>query len=246
MGVDPPSPQMTFLLVMLHAGTMGAVLVYFWPRWESRLLDADAAARRRTVLALLWATAATGAVGLLLQRVIERVLLKGQPSHEIESLFSNLRLMAAGLFAAGCLILAAAARSLDKSRDENLAAKSALWIGAVQGLCLPFRGFSRSGATISTALLNRVPRGLSEDFSFALAVILTPPVILKEAHRLSRASSGSYPFAQGVVGMAFSFIAGYLALKLLSRWLEGGKWRYFGWYCIAASAGVLAARRFLP
>ena len=36
-GLDPTSPEMTFLLVMLHTGTMIAVLVYFWPRWSKLL-----------------------------------------------------------------------------------------------------------------------------------------------------------------------------------------------------------------
>ena len=34
MGLDPSSPEMTFLLVMLHTGTMFAVLVYYWRRWQ--------------------------------------------------------------------------------------------------------------------------------------------------------------------------------------------------------------------
>ena len=33
MGLDPSSPEMTFLLVMLHTGTMFAVIVYFWNSW---------------------------------------------------------------------------------------------------------------------------------------------------------------------------------------------------------------------
>jgi len=36
MGLDPTTPAMTFLLVMLHTGTMLAVLVYFAPRWWAR------------------------------------------------------------------------------------------------------------------------------------------------------------------------------------------------------------------
>ncbi|HKF59673.1 MAG TPA: undecaprenyl-diphosphate phosphatase, partial [Blastocatellia bacterium] len=32
MGLDPGSPEMSFLLVMLHTGTMFAVLIYFWSR----------------------------------------------------------------------------------------------------------------------------------------------------------------------------------------------------------------------
>src|SRR5271163_4392462 len=34
MGIDPSRPEQVFLLVMLHTGTMFAVLVYFWPRWR--------------------------------------------------------------------------------------------------------------------------------------------------------------------------------------------------------------------
>ena len=53
----------------------------------------------------------------------------------------------------------------------------AIWIGIVQGLCLPFRGFSRSGATISTGLLRGLQYEALEEFSFALAVVLTPAAI---------------------------------------------------------------------
>ena len=34
MGLDPSSPPMTLLLVMLHTGTMFAVIVYFWHKWR--------------------------------------------------------------------------------------------------------------------------------------------------------------------------------------------------------------------
>jgi len=39
--------------------------------------------------------------------------------------------------------------------------------------------------------------------------------------------------------MVFSFIAGLLALKLLSRLLEGGRWKFFGFYCLIAAAAVM-------
>ncbi|HTR41495.1 MAG TPA: undecaprenyl-diphosphate phosphatase, partial [Pseudomonadales bacterium] len=46
-------------------------------------------------------------------------------------------------------------------------------------------------------------------------------------------------FLPSLIGMVFSFAAGLLALKWLSRWLESGKWMYFGVYCIAAAGGIL-------
>jgi undecaprenyl-diphosphatase len=46
-------------------------------------------------------------------------------------------------------------------------------------------------------------------------------------------------FLPGLIGMVLSFIAGLLALKWLSGWLEGGRWKYFGYYCLVAAAAVL-------
>src|SRR5215468_5613669 len=81
MGRDPSSPEMTFLLVMLHTGTMFAVLVYFWPRWR-KLLAADRAGptnRLHLPLMVVLATAVTGVVGLgllfLIQNVVQERLL---------------------------------------------------------------------------------------------------------------------------------------------------------------------------
>ena len=120
----------------------------------------------------------------------------------------------------------------------------AAWIGAIQGLCLPFRGFSRSGATISAGLLLGVAKTSAEEFSFALAVIITPLAIGREVLRLIKKhhEAGfevtSSLFAPGLLGMVFAFLAGLLALKWLSRWLEGGRWYLFGVYCLVA-AGVV-------
>ena len=63
---------------------------------------------------------------------------------------------------------------------------------------------------------------------------------LIKAHALSGQGSALHLFVPGLVGMVFSFVAGLLALKWLSRWLEGGRWKFFGYYCLVAAAGVLA------
>jgi len=143
------------------------------------------------------------------------------------------------------LIIYAGLREEKAPRHSEIQPPHAVWIGLVQGLCLPFRGFSRSGSTISTGLLLGLPRQKLEEFSFALAVVLTPPVLAKEAlrllkaHALSGNNSGLHLFVPGLVGMMLSFVAGLLALKWLTRWLEGGRWKFFGYYCLVAAAGVL-------
>lgn len=245
MGLDPTSPDMTLLLVMLHTGTMFAVIVYFWRSWRETYF-ASGRALRQNGLRIALATIATGVVGLALVQGINHVFAAGEPSFEIEHLFGNTRLMAASLTAAGALIILSSRRAATATRE--LGARSALWIGAVQGLCLPFRGLSRSGATISSAMLLGVARRRAEEFSFALAVVLTPAVVVKEGHRFYQAHAGVADGAgmlpllgPSLLGMGLSFVAGLVALKWLSQWLEQGRWYLFGVYCLVAALVVLVA-----
>jgi undecaprenyl-diphosphatase len=241
MGLDPSSPEMTFVLVMLHTGTMFAVIVYFWSAWRDHYFSSVPAFRNVAVNVVI-ATVLTAIVGLALQLVIEKVFLKGAAKAEVEVLFSNLALIAGALLAAGLLIIYSGLREEKNKRRGDISASQACWIGAVQGLCLPFRGFSRSGATISTGLLLGIGKRRMEEFSFALAVVLTPPVILRSLWRLFKERSGTgqssnlvHAAFPGLFGMVCSFVAGWLALRLLSRWLESGRWKFFGYYCLGAA-----------
>ena len=251
MGIDPTTPEMTLLLVMLHTGTMFAVIAYFWRSWREHYF-ASASQFWQFAKWVTVATAFTGVIGLALMFFIERVIMGGSAHAQIENLFGNTTVIAAGLAAVGVMIILSAQRQTpDMSRRLGL--RESVWIGAVQGLCLPFRGFSRSGATISTGLFFGLDKTRVEEFSFALAVVLTPAVIVKEGYRLWVAQQATLASTGGLfanvwpslVGMCFSFLAGLVALKWLSRWLEHGRWHLFGYYCLAASAAVLIAGRLL-
>ncbi|MGH9414757.1 MAG: undecaprenyl-diphosphate phosphatase [Terriglobales bacterium] len=282
MGMNPAAPAMTLLLVMLHTGTMIAVIVFFWRRWRGSFFRSMADCKQ-FVVALIAATVLTGIVGGGIIEFIEKVLMRQQPHAWVEQLFSRLDLISAALFAVGILIVIAGLVENRRARSQaNGAAATPLvpdvgvapgaragvatsvlpecgvaatacatamtpsqysWIGAIQGLAIPFRGFSRSGATISTGLLLRVRRRTVEDFSFALAVVLTPPADAREIWRLYQAQHHQLAAvlpaaAPSLLGMLFAFLAGLLALKWLSRWLESGRWHWFGIYCLAAATAV--------
>jgi undecaprenyl-diphosphatase len=250
MGIDPTAPEMTLLLVMLHTGTMLAVIVYFWNSWQGRYFSSIG--RFTTFMKeVVVATALTGVVGLVLLLLIERVVL-GSPRAEVEQIFGNPSIIATGLAAVGVMIIFSSRQPAAANQPSLVGLWGAVWIGAVQGLCLPFRGFSRSGATISTGLLLGLNKERVEEFSFALAVILTPAVIAREGYRLLKAQAGSLAAGRSVlellvpslVGMAFSFAAGLLALRWLSRWLEVGRWHVFGYYCLFAATMVFVANHF--
>jgi undecaprenyl-diphosphatase len=256
MGLDPSSPQMTLLLVLLHTGTMFAVIAFFWNTWKKEYF-ASTEAFKQFAVRVLWATLLTGIVGEAMKKVIEKTLFRGAEKAEIEQLFSHLELIAPALAAAGVLIIIAGlverrqiagGLSGTENAGRTVTYHQAGWMGVVQGLALPFRGFSRSGSTISTAMLVGATKDRAERFSFAMAVVLTPAVVGLEAMRLQKAShaallagspidlKGSLLFS--LLGMVFSFLAGLIALRWLSSWLESGRWYLFGIYCVLASGIV--------
>ena len=265
MGLDPSTPQMTLLLVMLHTGTMFAVIAYFWKQWKQSYF-ASVDAFKRFAVRLIYATVLTGIVGEVLIKLIEHTAFKGAPKAEIEELFGRLDLIAPALACAGILILIAGLRekrlkgastkettasiagSITRPPSGSVTMRQAGWMGFVQGLCLPFRGFSRSGATISTGMLMKATKERAERFSFALAVAITPFAIGREAMRLLHATheaavTGAPIDLHGtlvlsLLGAVFAFFAGLVALKWLSNWLEKGRWYLFGIYCLVASAVV--------
>jgi undecaprenyl-diphosphatase len=242
MGLNPGAPEMTFLLVMLHTGTMIGALLYFGSRWKNQNLH--------FYKMIVLATACTGFLGLGLKLGIEKVLLEGILHHtkgEVEHLFGNLFIVGTALLAAGVLILWSSKKE-HHAKDSTLTPRQSVWIGIVQGLCLPFRGFSRSGATISAGMATGVSRTLAEEFSFALAIALTPAAIALETKRLLKTmheQAGAFDIAHaltpGLIGMVFSFAGALIALKWLSSWLEKGRWHYFGIYCVTFACIVLAA-----
>jgi undecaprenyl-diphosphatase len=267
-------PPMLFMLIMLHTGTMFAAIVYFWSAWKAlvfppkgALLGAAEGAthlmggatswrvrlvlwalRYRFVLFVVLATAVTGVVGLGLQFLIEKVVLErllGRQDAKVEELFKNLWLIGTALVLVGLLILASSI--FDKAGPGGVLTPGvAVVIGLVQGLCLPFRGFSRSGATISTALVCGLPRKFAEEFSFALAVALTPAVIVRYAWKLFKSpeAADTHWFAlllPGLIGMVLAFLSGLAGLWLLARVLEGGRWAVFGVYCLAFAGVVFFA-----
>jgi undecaprenyl-diphosphatase len=243
MGLDPTRPERTLLLVMLHAGTTLSVLVYYWDSWKTNFFSSPEESWNFAKLIAI-AIACTGLVGLALIDLIEKYILG--PQGQIEQIFGNLPLMAVSLGAVGLFILASGLRPNHASPPSDLGLKQSFWIGFWQGLCVPFRGFSRSGATISSGLMLGVSKRQAEEFSFALAAVLTPLAIIWETWRLFTAPMTAAAPITGLIvaiflsllGMGLSFVTGLLALRWLSNWLARGRWPIFGLYCLVFAAFV--------
>ena len=161
------------------------------------------------------------------------------------------------------------ARSRGPARQggEVKVGAGAIAIGAVQGLCLPFRGFSRSGATISTGLLAGVTRQAAE--RFILCARSGGAIARRRSWRArhsdcfqaeagdARAEGRTRPDRATSRArrawwnrMVFSFLAGLVALKWLSGWLESAQMAVVrrvltgggGSWCFSWRRGVFSLR----
>ncbi len=237
MGLDPTTPEMTLLLVMLHTGTMFAVIVYFWKDWNRNYFQSSFKGWA-FIKQVFLATLVTGLVGLGLKLFIEKVLLKGAEHAEVESLFGDLKLVSIALASAGLLILWAAVRERYSNNDQGFRPRPILLdrpsprpLPALSRF-LPVRGNHFDRYSLKDI------QAKAEEFSFALAVVLTPPVVAQELHRLLKAHAASPSIhlasllGPGFLGMGLSFLAGLLALRWLSNWLSKGRWKFFGIYCL--------------
>lgn len=207
------------LSVVLHLGTLCALLLYFGK-------DVSMALRNRKLLTyIVVVTLITGAIGL-------------SGKDFFEALFSRTRPVAFALMVTGIVLLLTRKRSGNKR--TALTAKDAVALGVTQGIAI-IPGISRSGITISTLLF----RGMDRESSFRLSFLLSMPAIIGAA--LLEAKDVAYAFRlepkNFIFGFIFAFAAGIFSLRLLKGMLRRGIFHYFGYYCIGIAVFTLL---FLP
>src|ERR1700683_4004602 len=83
MGLDPSSPEMTMLLVMLHTGTMFAVIVYFWKGWKRDYFSTSGKLQWFAIQIII-ATICTLVIGYGLKIVIEKIFMRGAEQAVVE------------------------------------------------------------------------------------------------------------------------------------------------------------------
>jgi undecaprenyl-diphosphatase len=215
--------------VALHAGTLVAVLWYFWRDWL-RLGAATLKVARgnapeheaRLVWYIVLATIPAGIIGMKYE-------------HVVETIFRNPLLVAAAL-AAGSLIMWLADRySVQERRLANMTLGRAFFIGIAQALAL-VPGISRSGITISAGLAADYRREDAARFSFLLS---TPVIAGAAVFKLKHIELHGDALTGFVLGTLSSAVVGYLAIKFLIRYLERHSMNVFVWYRLAIAAGVV-------
>jgi len=198
--------------VMLHLATLLAILVFF----SKDILDLIKGfftfnwkdERFRTVIYILLATIPIAFVGYYGKDMIYNI-------------FSNLYVVSLGFFISGMFLFTAS--FVKKKKKMNLS--NSFVIGLSQALAL-VPGISRSGATVSTGVLQGIEREKAIKFSFILAI---PAMI--GANILNFTDIGVIEVIPFSIGFIAAFVSGLFAIFIFMKWLNLSRFRYFAYYC---------------
>jgi undecaprenyl-diphosphatase len=221
--------------VVLHLGTLVALLAYFWRDWV-RLVPAGLAAVRDRSFGddpdrrLAWVILATMppavVAGLLLNDILEEQVR--QP------------LLVALMLVIGAAILWTADRLGRRAAGiERIGFGGALFVGCAQALAL-VPGISRSGISISAGLALGLTREAAARFSFLMAAPIIAAAGAWETRQLLAGETGVSP-DPGVLaaGFAASALAGFAAIAVLLRYLRGHSMTVFVVYRLVLAALVV-------
>ncbi len=153
---------------------------------------------------------------------------------QLESFFGGKLLLVGCMLLVTALLLLLADRS--KNTNKNVGFQSAFLIGISQAIAM-LPGISRSGATISTAVLLKIDRTRAAKFSFLMVV----PLIFGKVAKDVLGGEISFESNQiGILSIGFfaAFFAGLFACKLMIGLVKKSKLSYFAIYC--AIIGVIA------
>lgn len=221
------SNQEVFLDIMLHLGTLIAVLIYF--RKEifeiARALFIGIKTRDysskdfRLGIYIILGTFLTICVAFPLSDVAEKLVFRPD-------------IVGIILFFTGVILLSSEfiGKKITEKKEINL--KSAIIMGIAQGIAaLP--GFSRSGLTIASGLFSGADRTNAARYSFLLSV----PIILGASMvypliKIDLAEAVSYNWTAITAGTIVSGIVGYLCIKYFLKFVAKFSLAVFGYYCL--------------
>ncbi|RJQ08580.1 MAG: undecaprenyl-diphosphate phosphatase [Dehalococcoidia bacterium] len=224
--------------VGLHAGTLAAVLIYFWRDWTGMARSSTVDLMRHR-----WHLARWSAQGRLASLValgtLPAVLAGVTLDNVIEAHVRGAGVVGVMLLlGAGLLWLADRTDSARDGLGEMDAGRSTA-IGLAQAVAL-IPGVSRSGMTISAARFLGFDRVSAARFSF----LLSAPVVAGAATlKLGQAVAGDEVVAWGplMVGALASGVCGVLVIRALLGYMQRRTLAVFVWYRIALGLAVLAA-----
>jgi len=214
-GLKPP----VFFDILVHFGTLGAILVYFRKRLI-RILKGLFRQERKS-----WRL-----VGLLFLGTMPAVVFGLFLQNYLEPLFDSLVLVGFSLLFTSSLLFSTRKLGQLKHNFNQLKLKESFLIGCFQALAI-LPGVSRSGATIVSGLWFGLKRESAFQFSFLLAIPAISGALILQMPKLFLGQFNN--LNQGILAMIIAGVTGYFSLKALERVLIESKLWLFGIYCLA-------------
>lgn len=213
--------------IILHAGTLGSIVVVFWRRLLT-LLTRD----RRVLPLLLIGTLPAAIVGLTVRS-------------QFPALLVNPILVGPMLLITGGMLIVLGRLRVREGTYLAMNWRTAIWIGCFQAFAI-LPGISRSGSTILGGRLLGLNKEDSVTFSFLLAI----PAILGASlvavndlwQQLSAGKPLQYTITELVIGAVASCLVGIVALLWLIGWNRQDRLHWFAWWCIPV--GIWASFHF--
>jgi undecaprenyl-diphosphatase len=237
MGIQVEDRAVVGFSAVIQVGAIAAVLVYFRKdiarisgAWFRGLFDAGERQQRDYRFAW-WVIAAT--VPIVLVGLLARPLIEGP--------LASLWVVAGSLIGGSAVMWAAERVGRHKRGEGDTSFRDAMLVGGSQILALLFPGFSRSGATLSTALLLDLDRVAATRLSFFLGIPALTGAGLYELKDALGAGVGAAPL---LAGTAVSFAVAYASVAWLLRFVTHNSLNVFVAYRIVVGVllfGLLAA-----
>ena len=234
LGLKEP---LVFFDVMLHVGTLAAVLVAYrdairrlvvgglstlvTPQvWRHPRATLNTSPELRFIYLILLGSIPTGIIAVAFKT-------------QLESFFEEVRLVSVMLILTGAILQLPRLRKKNPDRPDDSVPQLKTWhaplIGIAQG-CAITPGISRSGTTISLSLFLGIPAKTAAEYSFLLSIPAILGAVVLKVRDISETAIALHILAGGMLS---AFIVGYIALRFLLVVLNRGQFSRFSYYCIA-------------
>lgn len=226
--ITDQSTEEVFLDIMLHLGTLIAVLIFFRKDIIEICKALFGAIKNRDFsqhnaklgLYIIVGTIVTIILALPLEKVANHLVFH-------PAIVGGLLIITGGT-----LFLSEYLAKKSTSQNSTINFKQSILIGIAQGIAV-LPGFSRSGWTIATGLFSGLTRETAARYSFLLSI----PIILGASMvypliKIDVAQAINYNWTAIVIGTIVSGIVGYFCIKYFMKFISKFSLNIFGWYCI--------------
>jgi len=224
--------------VVLHGGTLLALLVLFWREWRGITVGVwqmvfgkvgkDTADNFKLLLRLIMATIPAAAVGLSFNHWIDE-FSRGE---------QRVMIVAGFFVLVAALLLLAEWVGKKTARSEKLQCKNVILMGVSQAFAL-LPGVSRSGITIATGMLTGLSRSAAAKFSFLMLAPVTAGAVLLISREVWGGELTLPPLGLTALGFCVSAVSSFIFASLLLRLVKKHSLAWFSAYLVLAAAVLI-------